>query len=172
MTKNQRRHVGFLHFVIGSFLMASHSSKSIECTKLHVKPHHKTWQFLTNSSLTTSLLHFHGIPNCAAFLAAWLSCTHTKKITFESRTGDRPFPSCPNASVLKQEYKNKPFTYSVIRTHTVYLWPFFRISVFLTDTRWFWKIKTQKERFYCSGIRLDMTSKVIHCGKNVYTLYS
>lgn len=31
--------VGFLHFVIGSFLMASQSSKP---TKLHGKSHHKT----------------------------------------------------------------------------------------------------------------------------------
>lgn len=166
MIKNQRRHVGFLHFVIGSFLMASHSSKSTKISLIIKRSN--SWQtvhspqvnYISMVSQTVRLFQLPGFP------------AHTKKIKFESRTVDRPFPSCPNASVLKQEYKNKPFTYSVIKTHTVYLWPFFRISVFLTDTRWFWKIKTQKERFYCSGICLDMTSKVIHRAKNFYMLYS
>ena len=101
MTKNQRRHVGFLHFVIGSFLMASHSSKSTESTKLHVKPHHKTWQFLTNRSLTTSQLHFHGIPNCAAFLAAGLSCTHTKKSHLKAGLEIKAIPKLPQCLSFK-----------------------------------------------------------------------
>lgn len=166
MIKNQRRHVGFLHFVIGSFLMASQSSKSTKISLIIKRSN--SWQtvhspqvnYISMVSQTVWLFQLPGFP------------THTKKIKFESKTGNGLFPSCPNASVLKQEYKSKPFTYSVIRTHMVYLWQYFRLSVFLTDTTWFWKIKTQKERFYFSGICLAMTSKVIHCGKSFYTLYS
>ena len=167
MIKNQRRHVGFLHFVIGSFLMASHSSKSTKISLIIKRSN--SWQivhspqvnYISMVSQTVRLFQLPGFP----------AHTH-KKIKFESRTVDRPFPSCPNASVLKQEYKNKPFTYSVIKTHTVYLWPFFRISVFLTDTRWFWKIKTQKERFYCSAYLSWYDQQGYTPWKNFYTLYS
>ena len=167
MIKNQRRHVGFLHFVIGSFLMAWQSSKSTKISLIIKRSN--SWQtvhspqvnYISMVSQTVWLFQLPGFP------------THTKKNQIWKQDWKWAIPKLPKfASVLKQEYKSKPFRYSVIRTHMVYLWQYFRLSVFLTDITWFWKIKTQKERFYFSGICLAVTSKVIHRGKNFYTLYS